>query len=103
MIRDWYTLGTYNDIKCMNCRVTQNDIQSMDHHMMICPNCLIECIWYDLGNKRVIQIIPSLAPEVFRSFMQWAQKELDELEFIELFISFEKLGKVIKESKEDEI
>jgi hypothetical protein len=62
---------------------------------MICPNCQIQCVWYDFGKSRVLQVIPSLAPTIFRSFIEWSQSELDELEFIELMLSFEELGNAI--------
>ena len=95
MIKNWYNLGTYEQIKCSNCNKKQHDIQTMDYHPMICPECQIECIWFDLGNEKVLQIIPSFAPKEFRMFIQWSQKELDELEFIELIVAFEELGKAI--------
>jgi hypothetical protein len=96
MIENWYNLGTYKEIKCRNCGKEQHDVQAMDHHSTTCPSCKIECIWYDMGEGKVLQVIPSLASLEFRMFIEWSQKELDELEFLELIVTFEELGKVIK-------
>ena len=96
MIKNWYSLGNYERTECTNCSKEQSNIASLDHHPMICPNCQIECIWYDLGSGRTIQIVPSLAPIEFRLFIKWSQKELDELEFLELIMAFEELGQAIK-------
>lgn len=94
-MKSWYSLGNYEKIKCSNCGTEQCNIQALDHHLMICPACQIQCIWYDLGNRKVLQVIPSFAPIEFRKFIQWSQQELDELEFTELIVSFEELGKAI--------
>lgn len=96
-MKSWYSLGTYENIKCSNCSVQQNNVQALDHHSMVCPKCQIKCIWYDLGKGKVLQVIPSLAPVEFRKFIQWSQKELDELEFTELIVSFEELAKAMKQ------
>lgn len=96
MNKTWYTLGTYENIECANCGFINKDVQSLDHHPSICPKCQIECIWYDLGKRKVIQIIPDHAPPEFNKFIKWAQKELDEIEFVELFVAFEELAKKIE-------
>ena len=62
---------------------------------MICPTCKIECIWYDCGKRKVVQLIPSFAPKEFQMFIKWAQEELDEIEFVELLVAFEELKGVI--------
>ena len=92
MQKQWYSIGNYNQIECGNCNKIQGNVVSMDHHSGECPDCKIECIWYDLGNGKGIQIISSNAPIEIQSFIKWSQKELDELEFLNLIIAFETLG-----------
>lgn len=95
MTNKWYSLGKQNGITCSNCNSIHKNIGVLDHHSTICPECKIECVWYDLGNNKVIQIIPSLAPNQFIKFIKWSQQELDELEFLELLVTFEELNKAI--------
>jgi hydrogenase maturation factor HypF (carbamoyltransferase family) len=91
----WYSVGSYNEIMCSNCKFIHANLHDMDHHARICPNCNIECIWFDLGNEKAIQIIPNFAPAEFKRFIEWAQKELDELEFVNLLVLFEELNHAI--------
>lgn len=93
---NWYSLGNYKSTQCSNCNTKINDAHAVDHHVGICPACKIKCIWYDMGNNKVLQIIPQYAPTEFKRFIEWTQSELDELEVVELISSFEELGKLIK-------
>ena len=95
--KEWFTLGSYESIKCLNCGTVHSDIASLDHHSGICPNCNIECIWFDLGNGKQIQVIPEFAPNPMREFIWWAQKELGELEFLELIVSLEEINSKLRE------
>lgn len=93
MEKKWFSKGTYKNINCANCGKTQNEIATMDHHSGICPNCNISCIWYYITNENVTQIIPEFAPDSIKSFIDWCQSELDELEMTELVIELENIGK----------
>lgn len=70
MNNHWYSIGTYKHTKCVNCGTIHIDLARLDHHSGICPHCKIECIWYDLGEGKSIQIVPAFAPTPFLNFIQ---------------------------------
>jgi len=93
---NWYSLGDYNSTQCGNCNSKIENAHAVDHHSGICPECKIQCIWFDIGKNKVLQIIPDKASKEFKKFIEWAQLELDELEFVELISSFEELGELVR-------
>jgi hypothetical protein len=96
MNKRWFSVGSSDEVICANCDVLQKGIYSHDHHPCICPNCKIDCFWYDVVSGRTLQIIPEYAPNEIKQFIQWAQSELDELEFLELIVHFEQLSNALK-------
>ena len=95
MEKEWYSLGINGNNYCGNCKQTFKNLESLDHHMRICPNCKIACVWFTFKENKNLQIIPEYAPEVFKKFIEWAQEELDELEFLELIVNYEEIAEVI--------
>ena len=93
MRKKWLTKGNHQQICCGNCDSIQNEIATMDHHPSICPSCGINCIWYFITAKNVVQIIPEFAPYSVRQFIEWCQSELDELDMVELIVELENIGK----------
>ncbi len=91
----WYTISNHHKNKCGNCSKTFEGLATLDHHYGICPNCKIQCIWFGLKNKQTLQIIPKHAPKSFSRFLKWTQNELDEIEFLELIVSFEEIASSI--------
>lgn len=94
--KKWFSIGDYKSINCCNCNKPQHNVATIDHHPRICPDCNVTCIWYDLSKNRVIQIIPEIAPESVKIFLNWAQSELDELEVFDLLAEFENIGRELK-------
>jgi hypothetical protein len=92
MNQKWFQYGDWKSITCVNCTDIIEDMTWSDHQPRICPSCNIECIYYDMGNRRMVQIVPEFAPETFQAFLNWTRKELDEIEVVELFCAFEALG-----------
>ena len=93
----WYSISHSNgtSITCVSC---QNEIQLspfLDHDPCICNFCEVKCVFLD-WKQRKIQIIPELAPDAVCEFIIWMQKELDELEYVELFSSLEEIDEQIE-------
>ncbi len=79
-----------------NCDNQFVGLETLDHHSGICPSCNIECIWFSFKEGKTLQIIPKYAPKEFLSFIEWSQRELDELEFLELIVSFEEIANALR-------
>lgn len=92
-MKNWYKVSRKNKSICGNCEKSFDKVVSLDHHSGYCPNCQIECIWFYFEENKTLQIIPEYAPKEFVLFIKWAQNELDELEFLELIVSFEEISK----------
>lgn len=90
---EWYRFSENNESVCVNCEYVNLGLNVLDHHMSVCPNCGVECIWFDMGFGKGVQIIPENAPKEMRLFILWSQSNLDEIEFVELVVAFEALGK----------
>lgn len=97
MKKNWYKIGISEINTCGNCESEFRGLADLDHHSSVCPNCEIECIWYYIDKEKSLQIIPKYAPSEVKMFIDWAQKELDEIEFIELISSFESIVKEIND------
>ncbi|NVK53819.1 MAG: hypothetical protein HWD85_12860 [Flavobacteriaceae bacterium] len=97
-MKNWYKINNHDKNICGNCEVEFEGLQTLDHHSTRCPNCNIESIWFYFERGRTLQIIPENAPKEFLAFIKWSQKELDELEFLELIVSFEEIARAINKS-----
>ncbi len=95
-MKNWYKVSKSNKNICGNCNGQFEGLQSLDHHSGICPECRIDCIWFSFKDDKTLQVIPEYAPKGFLIFIRWAQKELDELEFLELVVSFEEIANALK-------
>ncbi|GAA3518927.1 hypothetical protein GCM10022393_36330 [Aquimarina addita] len=95
MKKKWYQIGILDKNLCSNCNSEFQGLQTLDHHSQICPSCKIECIWFSFKNEKTLQIIPEFAPKEFQTFIKWAQKEFDEIEFLELILSFEEIAEAL--------
>ncbi|MEE4001908.1 hypothetical protein V1T75_16340 [Tenacibaculum sp. FZY0031] len=98
-MENWYKVSRRNKSVCGNCEKSFDELGSLDHHSSYCPNCNIECIWFYFEEDKTLQVIPKYAPKEFVLFLRWAQKELDELEFLELIVSFEEIAKSLANVK----
>ncbi|MEM7573912.1 MAG: hypothetical protein AAF433_13480 [Bacteroidota bacterium] len=86
----WLAIGSREEgLQCLGCASNIAAFIGQDHHPRICPHCQVESLFFDLGNSRLIQILPHEAPEVVALFVRWSQQELDELEFLELVVHLE--------------
>ena len=95
----WYAVNHAkgNVFVCASCRNSIDlEFASIDHNPRVCPACGIECLFWSAGNSN-IQILPALAPPALRSAIEWAQTNLDELEFIELWVAIEELMEANKQ------
>lgn len=88
----WYSVENEKGLACCRCGAFfEKGALILDHHPSICPNCNVECLLYDW--EKGIQIVTEDAPYEMQHFIRWAQKELDELEFLELLVGFEEIAK----------
>lgn len=93
-MNNWFSIGDDKGVVCCGCNsYIKMSYGGLDHHPSKCPNCGLNCVLI-LWNKW-IQISTNQAPNHFKSFIYWAQKELDELEFVELLSNFEEIAEQI--------
>lgn len=89
-MNNWISIGNKEEVSCITCKEIIPNSGFIDHHGGVCPNCKIQCVFFYIAFdvERLIQVVPSKAPSSLKKFIYWAQKNLDELEFIELLVSF---------------
>lgn len=93
---NWFSISSKNKlITCADCN-NEFDLKDpfLDHHPSGCPICKVECAYLDWKNRK-IQIIMQNAPPTIFEFIRWMQKHLDELEYVELFSTFESIDNEI--------
>ena len=93
---NWFTVGDEKGFNCCNCNefiVLSGG--GLDHHPSCCPECGVACLILEWN--KWLQVVVKDAPLQFQSFVCWAQKELDELEFIELLSNLEEIAEKIYE------
>ena len=90
----WYAYSLPNSTT-LHCACCTNEIDlqlpTADHHPRVCPACGIACAFLN-WKDRVIQIVTSDAPRPLVEVIRWAQKHLDELEYVELICALEELA-----------
>ncbi len=91
-----YSLPNSTTLRCACCS-NEIDLQfpTADHHPRVCPACGIACAFLN-WESRIIQIVTSEAPRPLAEVIQWAQKHLDELEYVELLCALEEMADAIR-------
>lgn len=93
---NWLAIGSRaQGVQCVSCTSNIAEFIGVDHHPRICPYCKVESFFFDLGNSKLVQILPHEAPNVVRRFIRWSQNELDELEFLGLMVHIELIAEQI--------
>lgn len=69
---------------CCRCEKRVESILFSDHRGGICPHCGTTCVF--LRWDRWTQIVPADAPHAVKAFIEWSQRELDELDFMDLMV-----------------
>jgi hypothetical protein len=79
----------------VRCAVCGTDIDlgspAADHHPRVCPACGVDCVFLD-WKGRMVQIVTDRAPRALAEGIRWAQKNFDELEYVELLCALEEMG-----------
>ena len=86
---EWMSSGDSKGVTCSSCQQRIELGVFFDHHNGVCPHCGDTSVFLLWNNWT--QIIPEKAPPYMKGFFDWAQKDLDELEFTELIAFFENL------------
>jgi hypothetical protein len=93
----WFacSLAGATTLRCAACK-SDIDLQfpAADHHPRVCPACGVECAFLD-WQGRIIQVVTDRAPPAFAEGVRWAQRQLDELEFVELLCALEEISAVL--------
>ena len=77
---------------CANCGKEVDLLYpSVDHHPSVCPACDIPCLFFSWKNQ-LVQVLPNLAPDALRRMIEWAQRELNELEFIDILVAIDQIA-----------
>jgi hypothetical protein len=94
---DWLAC-TGPDGTVIRCAVCHNEIDLQvavaDHHPRVCPACGVDCAFLP-WKKQTIQVVMGRAPGPLAGVIRWAQKHLDELEFVELVCAIEEIAQTI--------
>jgi hypothetical protein len=91
-----YSLPNSTTLRCVCC-AQEIDLQfpTADHHPRVCPACGIACAFLN-WKSRIIQIVTSEAPRPLAEVIHWAQKHLDELEYVEFLCALEEMADDIR-------
>jgi hypothetical protein len=95
---NWFSVSSPDalNIFCANCHQDfEWDGFVCEIQPLFCPICKIECV-YLVWKKRMVQIIPKNAPEVFTKMLHYFQQNFDELDYVELIGSFEEMADALK-------
>jgi hypothetical protein len=87
----WGSEGTTR-LRCAVCQ-TNIDLESApaDHHPRVCPACGVGCLFID-WRGRPLQLVTDRAPQPVADAARWAQKQFDELEFVEFLCGLEQIA-----------
>ena len=90
----WFAWGSEGTTR-LQCAVCRTDIElesaTADHHPRVCPACGVECLFID-WKGRPVQIVTDRAPQALADGVRWAQRQLDELEYVELLCALEEIA-----------
>ncbi len=92
---NWFSYCSleHSVIRCAACKFNiPVEVVSLDHHPRWCPSCHAECFLFALDDG-YLQIIIEQAPLEVQKAIRWAQKNLDEIEFVNLISS---LGEIFQ-------
>ena len=90
----WFSFGppAGTALRCAECgNEIDLGLPAADHHPRVCPVCGAESTFLT-WKGRAVQIVMKSAPPVLVAAIRWAQKQLDELEFVELLCALEELS-----------
>jgi len=97
--QNWIALSL-PDCTTLRCAVCKNEFDlrypTADHHPRICPVCGVECAFLN-WKGRIAQIVMDNAPRPLARWIRWAQKHLDELEYVEFICTLEEIADVFAE------
>lgn len=80
-----------NALRCASCgEMVDLGEPTADHHLRLCPACRVGCVFLN-WKERTVQIVISTAPSQLRRAIEWAQRDLDELDYVELLCALEEL------------
>lgn len=94
----WFAYGPAGAtaLRCAACG-TAIDLQfPADHHLCVCPACGVECAFLN-WKDRLVQIVIDRAPRPLGEGLRWAQRHLDELEYVELLYGLEEIADALNE------
>jgi hypothetical protein len=83
----WFSCGDSKGVSCCGCGKRIELEPFIDHHDRVCPHCHVTCVF--LLSARWTQIVAAEAPLSVKAFVEWSQRNLDELEFCELLVFLE--------------
>ena len=90
----WYAYSL-PDCTTLRCAVCKNELNlrypTADHHPRICPACGVECAFLN-WKDRIVQIVIDNAPRPLAEGIRWAQRHLDELEYVQLICALEEIS-----------
>jgi hypothetical protein len=79
----------------LRCAVCGTDIDpesaAADHHPRVCPACGVDCVFID-WKGRVVQVVTDRAPRALAEAVRWAQRQFDELEYVEFLCALEEIA-----------
>jgi hypothetical protein len=103
--QNWIALSN-PDCTTLHCAVCKKAFDlyysTADHHPRICPVCGIECAFLN-WKGRSVQIVMDNAPRPLAMWIRWAQKHLDELEYVELICALEEISDALNEASTEPV
>ena len=85
----WLNIGEGKKLQCPSCGAALGEfLLACDHHPIPCSACN-ETLVVLSTTTRTIAIALNKAPMELRFFFQWADRALDELEFISLMVALD--------------
>jgi hypothetical protein len=90
----WFSFGAPGGtaLRCAECgSAIDLGVPAADHHPGACPACRAESVFLT-WKGRAAQVVMKNAPPALAAAIRWTQKQLDELEFVELLCALEELS-----------
>jgi predicted RNA-binding Zn-ribbon protein involved in translation (DUF1610 family) len=89
----WFSFSSPGNttLRCAACGQEVDLGPTADHHPQHCPNCGVESAFLN-WKGRTLQIVPTNAPPAFVAVLRWAQRHLDELEYVEFVCAVEEIA-----------
>lgn len=100
--RPWFSFSAPGETKLV-CSACQQPVElepQVDHHPCVCPRCGTESAYLN-WKGRLVQVVPQDAPPAIATLLRWAQQNLGELEYVELFVAFEEIADALAAASAD--